>query len=212
MQESAFVFKMSQMEVLQNCFRQHNNHICVQAVEGREAALQQVEEARLALRAADRDNAELQARLQQASMSISSRHRQHAEPTARQLWAVPRERTGAFGSTAVSPVSRYNVLCRSVLCLAVLCCMKSQLPVAVPASLKCTLHERTTRLATLRAAASNFRRPFEPFLSPHLRLLSGQCATCCYEQGVRNFQFEPRCFCTFGCVQSASASAIHCFI
>ncbi|KAL0053187.1 hypothetical protein WJX82_002174 [Trebouxia sp. C0006] len=77
-----------------------------EAVEGREAALQQVEEARLALRAADRDNAELQARLQQASMSISSRHRQHAEPTARQLWAVPRERTGAFGSTAVSPVSR----------------------------------------------------------------------------------------------------------
>jgi len=30
----------------------------VQAIEGREAALQQVEEARLALRAADRDNAE----------------------------------------------------------------------------------------------------------------------------------------------------------
>lgn len=95
----------------------------MQAVEGREAALQQVEEARLAVRAADRDNAELQARLQQASMSISSRHRQHAELTARQLWAVPRERTGAFGSTAVSPVSRCDscvVLCCAVLCRAVL--------------------------------------------------------------------------------------------
>jgi len=92
----------------------------VQAIEGREAALQQVEEARLALRAADRDNAELQARLQQASMLTSSRHRQHAEPTARQLWAVPRERTGAFGSTAVSPVSRCAVLGWAVSCCAVL--------------------------------------------------------------------------------------------
>ncbi|KAL0029933.1 hypothetical protein WJX77_008191 [Trebouxia sp. C0004] len=91
-------------------FWKHNAHSAEQAldeaVEGREAAVQQVEEARLALRAADRDNAALQARLQQASMLTSSRHRQHAEPTARQLWAVPRERTGAFGSTAVSPVSR----------------------------------------------------------------------------------------------------------
>ncbi|KAA6423584.1 MAG: oral-facial-digital syndrome 1 [Trebouxia sp. A1-2] len=91
-------------------FWKHSAHSAEQAldeaVEGREAALQQVEEARLALRAADRDNAELQARLQQASMSISSRHSQHAAPTARQLWAVPRERTGAIGSTAVSPVSR----------------------------------------------------------------------------------------------------------
>ncbi len=95
----------------------------MQAVEGREAALQQVEEARLALRAADRDNAELQARLQQASMSIRSHHRQHAEPTARQLWAVPRERTGAFGSTAVSPVSRCAVLCHAVPCCAMLCCV-----------------------------------------------------------------------------------------
>ncbi len=104
------------------CFRQHSSDICVQAVEGREAALQQVEEARLALRAADRDNAELQARLQQASMSISSRHRQHAEPTARQLWAVPRERTGAFGSSAVSPVSRCAGMCHAALCCAMLCC------------------------------------------------------------------------------------------
>lgn len=102
------------------CLRWRSNRVCVQAVEGREAALQQVEEARLALRAADRDNAELQARLQQASMSISSRHSQHAAPTARQLWAVPRERTGAIGSTAVSPVSRCAVLGCAMLCCAVM--------------------------------------------------------------------------------------------
>lgn len=82
---------------------------CIQAVEGREAALQQVEEARLALRAADRDNAELQARLQQPPVSSArSRHPQQHEPTARQLWAVPRNRAGGFGSTAASPASRYH--------------------------------------------------------------------------------------------------------
>lgn len=117
----------------------------MQAVEGREAALQQVEEARLALRAADRDNAELQARLQQACLSVSSRHRQHAEPTARQLWALPRERTGAFGSSAVSPVSRcarlcHAGLCRAVPCSAVLCCIKAQLRAAVHATQTCKLH------------------------------------------------------------------------
>ncbi len=83
----------------------HPTWSCLQAVEGREAALQQVEEARLALRAADRDNAELVARLQQAPVSSRSRHRQQHEPTARQLWAVPRERT-AYSPAAASPASR----------------------------------------------------------------------------------------------------------
>ena len=72
--------------------------------------MQQVEEARLALRAADRDNADLQGRLQQAQLTSRPRHRQQHEPTARQLWAAPRERLDAYGSTAASPVSRWGLV------------------------------------------------------------------------------------------------------
>lgn len=61
----------------------------------------------MALRAAERDNGELQARLHHMPTSSRSHHRHQGEPTARQLWAVPRERGAAYGSTAVSPVSRY---------------------------------------------------------------------------------------------------------
>ena len=84
--------------------------LCKQAVSGREAALQQVEEARLALRAAERDNAQMQARLQQAAASSRQRHPQQHEPTARQLWAGSRDRATAYGSLAASPVSRYCML------------------------------------------------------------------------------------------------------
>lgn len=85
-------------------------HVGMQAVAGREAALQQVEEARLALRAAERDNADLHARLQQAAASSRHSHRQQHEPTARQLWAGLRGRSTAHGSLAASPVSRYQAV------------------------------------------------------------------------------------------------------
>lgn len=80
----------------------------MQAVAGREAAVQQVEEARLALRAAERAKGEMQARLQQAQAQAppSRRHRQQHEATARQLWAGPRDRSTAYPSLAASPVSR----------------------------------------------------------------------------------------------------------
>ena len=81
----------------------------MQAVAGREAAVQQVEEARLALRAAERAKGEMQSRLQQAQAQLpppsSRRHCQQHEATARQLWAGPR--STAYASLAVSPVSRY---------------------------------------------------------------------------------------------------------
>ena len=80
----------------------------MQAVAGREAALQRVEEARLVLRAAERDNADLHARLQQAAAPSRHGHRQQHEPTARQLWAGPKGRSTAYGSLAASPVSRYQ--------------------------------------------------------------------------------------------------------
>lgn len=72
--------------------------------------MQQVEEARLALRAAERAKGEMQARLQQAQaqppLAPSRRHRQQHEATARQLWAGPRDRSTAYPSLAASPVSR----------------------------------------------------------------------------------------------------------
>ena len=82
----------------------------MQAVAGREAAVQQVEEARLALRAAERAKGEMQTRLQQAQAQAqlpppsSRRHRQRHEATVRQLWAGPR--STAYASLAASPVSR----------------------------------------------------------------------------------------------------------
>ena len=84
----------------------------MQAVAGREAAVQQVEEARLALRAAERAKGEMQARLQQAQAQgppppfRHHRHRQQHETTARQLWAGPRDRSTDYPSLAASPVSR----------------------------------------------------------------------------------------------------------
>lgn len=84
----------------------------MQAVAGREAALQQVEEARLALKAAERAKGEMQARLQQGGGGgppppfRHHRHRHQHEATARQLWAGPRDRSTAYGSLAASPVSR----------------------------------------------------------------------------------------------------------
>ena len=79
----------------------------MQAVAGREAALQHLEEARLALKAAERARAEMQARLQQAPPAPRHHgHRQQHEPTARQLWAGPRDRSTAYGSLAASPMSR----------------------------------------------------------------------------------------------------------
>ena len=80
----------------------------MQAVAGREAAVQQVEEARLALKGAERAKGEMQARLQQAHARFpppsSRRHRQQHEATAGQPWAGPR--STAYTSLAASPVSR----------------------------------------------------------------------------------------------------------
>ena len=82
----------------------------MQAVAGREAAVQQVEEVCLTLRAAERARGEVQERLQQAQAQapppLFRRHCQQHEATARQLWAGPRDRSTAYPSLAASPVSR----------------------------------------------------------------------------------------------------------
>lgn len=77
----------------------------VQAMDRREEAVQEVEEARLALRAAQRDNVDLQARLQQHALQQRPGHSHSRPATARQLWAAPRDRP--FTSASVSPHSKY---------------------------------------------------------------------------------------------------------
>ena len=71
----------------------------------REEAVQQVEEARLALRAAQRDNAELQTRLQQAAMQSRPGHSHSRPATAGRMWAAPRDR--AYASATALPNSKY---------------------------------------------------------------------------------------------------------
>lgn len=92
-------FKTTVTWARQECF------LSVQAMERREEAVQEVEEARLALRAAQRDNADLQARLQQQALPPRPGHSHTRPATARQLWAAPRDRP--YASATASPHSKY---------------------------------------------------------------------------------------------------------